>query len=186
LLPHRRPVGTVVIVGVEEVAVDAPGFVEDLRPLRARLHPHTHALQGQLALALRQLVGDIGDEPVAAAGPGDALAIAREMEALDTAGHGLDLAVGQPEALELAGAPEGGEGGVATRLDEPDFAAGTHTQAVARARACRQGDDAVADALGIDAHDRRGLLLLATIPVLAAVVATALRGDGHLVALRRH
>ena len=54
-LPHGIPVGAVHVGGVEVVAVDPPGFAEDLRPFGPRLDPHRDRIELQRAVPLVEL-----------------------------------------------------------------------------------------------------------------------------------
>ena len=55
LVPDGIPVGTVHVRRVEVVAVDPPGFAEDLGPFGAGLDPHRDRRERQCAIALREL-----------------------------------------------------------------------------------------------------------------------------------
>ena len=63
LVPDAVPVDTVHPGVVEVVAVDSPGFVEDLRPLGPWLDFDLNLVRRDLAFAGFDLVAGIGDAP---------------------------------------------------------------------------------------------------------------------------
>ena len=137
---HRLPVAPVHARVVEEVAVDPPGLVEDLRPLGARVDAHLDGVELQLpvavlavGLALALLPGR-SDAPAFLHARQELLAVEGDLVVVDLGGDRLGLAalrvpllesrlpVGVAEEPDLAGVRRGERGDLGGRDREVDDA----------------------------------------------------------------
>ena len=147
LVTHGLPVHAMHARIIEIVAVDAPHFIENLRPLGARIGFHFDGVDLDLALPRRQQLARGGAHgPVVLLPVQQLLAIGRHFEIIGFGHHGFRLALFQIEALH-------GLLAIAFAQQE-DLPRSASRQAGELRGRQRQVDDARGDAVEIDA-DRR-------------------------------
>ena len=202
LRPHRRPVEAVHVRDVEEVALEAPGLVEDLPPFGRRIEQHRHRIELQEAvpgLGRRRPRLRVENAVLLVGGVDHLGAVGREVVASHTGDQHCVLALLQIERVHhilgrpvIAPAPQ--RRGRAGHVIDERRARGEVRQ---RSRLHREGDDPVLDAVEID-PDRRDFLggrLAARLLLLAGVLLLRRRfgrarllprlADLHLVRLGR-
>ncbi len=148
---HGVPVGAVHVRVVEVIAVDAPGFVENLPPLGARIDLDLQLVCGELELRGVELLADVDQRiavPIRGTVEQHPLAVSGELEAVDLFEQRLFLAFLEVEALQAhllgAGTIEAG------RFEIENLTALTDLEAVVAGRLGRQRHDSLRQAIEVD------------------------------------
>ena len=154
LFLHGGPVRAVHVRIVEVVAVDPPGLIVDLTPLRSRIDPHFHVGDGEpVRGGFDVRPAGIADEPAARGRVQHALAVRRQVVEARAPDHGRLFTVGEREAAKAGAGAGAAEPARHPASDVEELARIAGLQVRVAGFGQRQGEDALIESVEVDVDD---------------------------------